>query len=72
MSSRNRFEGKVALLSGSASSLKGARMGFGGCTAWKMLEEGGKVVISDIQDDLGNAAAEQMRNEGFDAIYIRI
>ena len=69
MSSRNRFEGKVALLSGSASSLKGARMGFGGCTAWKILEEGGKVVITDIQDDLGNAAAEQMRSEGYDAIY---
>ena len=69
MSSRNRFEGKVALLSGSASSLKGARMGFGGSTAWKMLEEGGKVVLTDIQDDLGNAAAKQMRGEGYDAIY---
>ena len=44
-------------------------MGFGGSTAWKMLEEGGKVVITDIQDDLGNAAAEQMRSEGYDAIY---
>ena len=44
-------------------------MGFGGSTAWKMLEEGGKVVLTDIQDDLGNAAAKQMRGEGYDAIY---
>ncbi len=72
MSNRQRFEGKVALLSGSASSLKGARMGFGGCAAWKMLEEGGKVVISDIQDDKGEASAEQMRAEGHDAVYMRL
>ena len=30
MSARNRFEGKVALLTGSASSMRGERMGFGG------------------------------------------
>ena len=70
MSNRNRFEGKVALLTGSASSLKGQRMGFGGCTAWKMLEDGAKVVITDIQDDKGSAAAEQMRSNGFDALYL--
>lgn len=69
MSNRNRFEGKVALLSGSASALRGARMGFGGCAAWQMLEEGAKVVISDIQDDKGEASAEQMRSDGYDAIY---
>ena len=73
MNSRsNRFDGKVALLSGSASALKGARMGFGGCTAWKMLEEGGKVVITDIQDEKGNASAAQMRSEGYDAIYAHL
>ena len=71
-SNRNRFEGKVALLSGSAASLKGERMGFGGCTAWQMLAEGGKVVITDIQDDRGGAAAEQMRSEGHDAIYAHL
>ncbi len=72
MNARNRFEGKVALLTGSASSLRGSRMGFGGCTAWKMLEEGAKVVITDVQDDKGNASAEQMRSEGHDAIYTRL
>ena len=72
MNTRNRFEGKVALLTGSASSLRGERMGFGGCTAWKMLEEGAKVVITDIQDEKGNASAAQMRAEGHDAIYAHL
>ena len=72
MSARNRFEGKVALLTGSASSLKGTRMGFGGCAAWKMLEEGARVIITDIQDDKGNASVEQMRSEGHDAIYAHL
>ncbi len=72
MDTRKRFEGKVALLTGSASALRGERMGFGGCTAWKMLEEGARVVITDIQDDKGNAAVEQMRSEGHDAIYAHL
>ncbi len=72
MSTRNRFEGKVALLTGSASSLRGERMGFGGCAAWKMLEEGGTVVITDIQDEKGEASAEQMRSAGHDATYMHL
>ena len=72
MKDRNRFEGKVALLTGSGSALRGERMGFGGCAAWRMLEEGGKVVITDIQDARGEVAAEQMRDAGFDAIYRRL
>ena len=72
MDMRKRFEGKVALLTGSASSLRGERMGFGGCTAWQMLEEGARVVITDIQDDKGYASVEQMRSNGHDAIYARL
>lgn len=72
MDNRKRFDGKVALLTGSASSLRGERMGFGGCTAWKMLEEGARVVITDIQDDKGYAAVEQMLSAGHDAMYARL
>ena len=69
MTTKRRFEGKVALLTGAASSRRASRMGFAGCTAWNILEEGGKVVLTDIQDDLGAAAADEMRDAGFDAIY---
>ena len=72
MKDRNRFEGKVALLTGSGAALRGERMGFGGCAAWRMLEEGGKVVITDIQDARGESAVGQMRDAGFDAIYRRL
>ncbi len=72
MTSRMRFEGKVALLTGSASSSRGARMGFGGCAAWQMLDEGARVVITDIQDDRGEASAAEMRDAGYEAIYSRL
>ena len=69
----NRFAGKVALLTGSASSLKGELMGFGGATVWRFLEEGGRgVVITDVQDEVGESAALQLRNEGYDAIYLHL
>ena len=47
-------------------------MGFGGCTAWQMLEEGARVVITDIQDDRGEASAAEMRDAGYEAIYSRL
>ena len=72
MRSSDRFAGKVALLTGSAAALPGAPMGFGGCTAWQMLEEGGKVAITDVNDDLGNAAADKMRADGHDAVYLHL
>ena len=43
-----RMEGKVALISGGAAGIKGELMGFGGTVAWMILNEGGKVVIGDI------------------------
>jgi len=46
----NRFEGRVALITGGAS-------GIGAATARRMLDEGGSVVIADIQDDLGRECA---------------
>lgn len=72
MAFRNRFDGKTALLTGSAAALRGEQMGFGGCTAWQILEEGGKVAITDVRDDLGNAAAEQMRRERYEALYCHL
>ena len=55
-----RFDGKVALITGAASAVEGQLMGFGGRAAWRILREGGRVIIADIADDRG----EQLRHCG--------
>ena len=69
----NRFEGKVALLTGSAAANRDDLMGFGGATVWRFLEEGGQgVVITDVQDEVGERSAQQLRDAGHDAIYMHL
>ena len=69
----SRFDGKVALLTGSAATLKGELMGFGGATVWRFLEEGGRgVVITDVQNEVGKRSAQQLREAGYDAIYMHL
>ena len=54
-----RFDGKVLLLTGSAAAVRGDQLGFGGETAWRFLEEGGHaVMLTDVQDEKGERAAE--------------
>lgn len=70
---KDRFKDKVALLTGSAASVKGELMGFGGATVWRFLDEGGRgVVITDVQDELGERAARQLRDAGHDALYMHL
>jgi NAD(P)-dependent dehydrogenase (short-subunit alcohol dehydrogenase family) len=64
-----RFEGKVALLAGAGAAVEGEQMGFGGVAAWRILREGGSVLIGDIQDERGERAVQQMRDEGLNATY---
>ena len=57
------FEGKVALVTGASS-------GIGLVTAQRFARLGAKVVLSDINDEAGNQAAEQIRSAGGEASYI--
>ena len=60
-----RLEGKVAIISG------GAR-GQGACEGRLFVQEGAKVVLTDILDEEGEAVAADIRQQGGDAIYLHL
>ncbi len=60
----NRLEGKVAIITGGAS-------GIGEAHALLYAREGAKVVITDIQEDLGANVVAAIKGEGGDAIFVR-
>ncbi len=58
-----RVEGKVVIVTGAAS-------GLGLADAEHLAAEGAKLVLTDINDEAGEALAEKLRAGGADAIYL--
>lgn len=58
-----RLEGRIALITGGAS-------GIGKATAHRFIEEGAKVVITDIQDSLGEEVIKDLLSRGGEATYL--
>ena len=58
------FEGKVALVTGASS-------GIGRATARAFAEAGATVVLSDVNAEGGEAAAQEIRNRGGEATFIQ-
>ena len=67
-----RLEGKVALITGAASGVQGELMGFGGAAAWLFAGEGAKLVLTDVNEDMGRRAEAQLREHGHDAVFARL
>lgn len=61
----NRLSGKIALISGAAS-------GLGAAQAKLFASEGAKVVIGDVQAELGNKVAAEIKNAGGHAVFTRL
>jgi NAD(P)-dependent dehydrogenase (short-subunit alcohol dehydrogenase family) len=59
-----RLENKVAIITG-------AGQGIGEATALRMAEEGAKLVVSDINEETGEAVAGGLRDQGAEAVFVR-
>jgi cyclopentanol dehydrogenase len=60
-----RLDGKVALISGAAR-------GMGECEARLFVHEGAKVVLGDVLEELGQKAAQDIRQQGGVATFVRL
>ena len=57
------------LLDGKSALVTGAAQGLGLACATSFIQEGAKVILSDVQDEEGEAAAEKLRASGGEAVY---
>ena len=67
-----RLAGKVVLVTGAATGAQQSLMGFGGATARLFAREGASVVLSDINEGMGRSVAEQVCDDGGDAIFTKL
>lgn len=58
-----RLEGRVALVTGGAS-------GIGKATVARLVDEGAAVVLTDVQDEKGQAVAETINSKGGKALFL--
>ncbi len=67
-----RLENKVALITGGANGALHDVKGIGGATAWMFAKEGAKVVLGDINDEIGQKTVLQLRSMGYDSTYVHL
>lgn len=58
-------------LSGKVTIVTGASAGIGLACARRFAEEGAKVVLADINEERGQAAAAALKDEGHEALFVR-
>lgn len=60
-----RLEGKVAIVTGASS-------GIGKATALLFAQEGAKVVVADVTDELGKETVKAIKEKGGEAIFVHV
>src|SRR3990172_1776329 len=60
-----KLDGKVVIVTGAAS-------GIGGATANLFASEGAKVVLADWDERQGSRVADELREAGHDAVFVRV
>jgi len=50
----------------------GAGRGIGRATAERFCEEGARVVLAELSEELGQAAAEELRTKGYEASFVAV
>jgi NAD(P)-dependent dehydrogenase (short-subunit alcohol dehydrogenase family) len=58
-----RLQGRVAVVTGGAS-------GIGKATAYRLADEGAKVLVTDVQDEEGELVVKHLTELGHDAVYV--
>ncbi|MBM3944139.1 MAG: glucose 1-dehydrogenase [SAR202 cluster bacterium] len=67
-----RLQDKVAIITGAANAVPGEMMGLGGATAWLFAREGARVVIGDINEKQGQRSVAALREDGHDALFVKL
>ena len=65
-----RLNNKIVVITGGATGSKTKLMGFGGTTAHIFAKEVAKVIITDINEDLGIQTVEEIKKNGGDASFM--
>jgi NAD(P)-dependent dehydrogenase (short-subunit alcohol dehydrogenase family) len=61
----------MGLVSGKVAIVTGAAAGIGRAVALKFAAEGAKVIVSDVEEEGGEATASAIRSGGAEAVFIR-
>ena len=61
----NRFEGRVALITGGAS-------GIGEACVYALANDGAKVAVADLNKDLGGNVVAKVKQSGGEAIFLQV